>query len=145
MRPLTPEERKEEHEEILFVVLGMLVIAVLSLLMFMASGQARELHPGQYKDVPPKVQQWFRSQKIPGTTDSCCNEADGTYAEEEIRGAQYWTRFVTSGGVRVDWMPVPPDRVINPNINGSPVVWYYWDTGPSNKVQIRCYAPGGGV
>ena len=74
---------------------------------------------GQYNSVSPEVRQWFRSQKSPKTGGLCCNEADGTYAEEDIRNGVY-----------------------DPNRNGAPVAWWYFQEG---KLQIRCYAPGGGV
>jgi hypothetical protein len=70
----------------------------------------------------------------------CCNEADGTYAEEDIRNGVYWTRFELTGG---EWIAVPADVVIkDPNRNGAPVAWWYFQEG---KLQIRCYAPGVGV
>jgi hypothetical protein len=105
--------------------------------------------------------QWFRDQKVPGTGMSCCNEADGTYAEEELRGDEYWTqfnfqRYSYSGGGDVGttivessgWMKVPPESIIKaPNRHGAPVVW--WSTKYDREAQkyvpwIRCYSPGGG-
>jgi hypothetical protein len=95
---------------------------------------------GQYNSVSPEVRQWFRAQKSPKTGSLCCNEADGTYAEEDIRDGVYWTRFELTNG---EWIPVPTDVVIkDPNRNGAPVAWWYIQDG---KLQIRCYAPGGGV
>jgi hypothetical protein len=95
---------------------------------------------GQYNSVSPEVREWFRMQKSPKTGGLCCNEADGTYAEEDIRNGVYWTRFALTKG---EWIPVPADVVIkDPNRNGAPVAWWYLQDG---KVQIRCYAPGGGV
>jgi hypothetical protein len=95
---------------------------------------------GQYNSVAPEVRQWFRAQKSPKTGGLCCNEADGTYAEEDIRNGVYWTRFESTKG---EWIPVPADVVIkDPNRNGAPVAWWYFQGG---KLQIRCYAPGGGV
>jgi hypothetical protein len=40
---------------------------------------------GQYTNVSSEVREWFRTQKSPKTGGLCCNEADGTYAEEDIR------------------------------------------------------------
>jgi hypothetical protein len=66
-----------------------------------------------------------------------CNEADGTYAEEDIRNGVYWTRFELTKG---EWIPVPADVLIkDPNRNGAPVAWWCFQDG---KLQIRCYAPG---
>ena len=95
---------------------------------------------GQWNDIDPKVRQWFREQKSPKTGGYCCNESDGTYAEEEMREGHYWTRFEQSNG---KWIPVPDEVVIcDPNRNGAPVAWWYFEKG---ILQIRCYAPGGGV
>jgi hypothetical protein len=75
---------------------------------------------GQYAQVDPKIRQWFRNQLSPKTGGNCCNEADGVYAEEDIRGEHYWTRFPQSNG---EWMQVPDDVVIkDPNRNGAPMV-----------------------
>jgi len=108
---------------------------------------AREQYPGQYRDVAKDVQEWFRSQRNPKTGGHCCNEADGVYAEEEIRHDRYWVRFeacsLATGCTRTNWIPVPPDAVIyDPNRNGSPVVWWYVE---SDQYKIRCYAPGAGI
>jgi hypothetical protein len=98
--------------------------------------------------------QWFSDQLVPGGAAkgaSCCNEADGTYAEEEIRGGRYWTNFQykkwdASASKYVDasssWMEVPPETVLPTNHHGAPVVWW-WIVG--GKLAIRCYAPGSGA
>ena len=110
----------------------------LALLVLSVPALARDY--GQYNNVSAEVRQWFRSQKSPKTGGLCCNEADGIYAEEQIREGVYWTRFELTRG---EWIRVPPEVVLKgPNINGAPVAWWYFQDG---KVQIRCYAPGGGV
>jgi hypothetical protein len=98
--------------------------------------------------------QWFRDQLVPGGAArgaSCCSDADGTYAEEEIRNGRYWTRFqykkwdaTISNYVDVssDWMEVPPEVVLSTNHHGAPVVWWWI---PGGKLVIRCYAPGSGA
>ena len=117
-----------------------MIRTLLALLVLCAPALARELYPGQYSNVPADVRQWFRAQKSPKTGGLCCNEADGTYAEEDIRNGVYWTRFELTKG---EWIRVPPEVVITgPNINGAPVAWWYFQDG---KVQIRCYAPGAGI
>jgi hypothetical protein len=93
---------------------------------------------GQWENVDPKVKQWFREQKSPKTGGYCCDESDGTYAEEDIRDGHYWTRFEQSGG---RWIPVPDEVVIHDsNRNGAPVAWWFRENG---ILLIRCYAPGG--
>jgi hypothetical protein len=130
---------------------------VLSVLLCGASiCYGRELYPGQYAQVDPDVRQWFKDQKSPKTHISCCSEADGSYAEEEIRDGHYWTRFAWrfafNGAyqeMHSDWMEVPDDVVIHdPNRHGAPVVWWTWESGMTPdiaKPRIRCYAPGGKV
>lgn len=113
-------------------------------LLVVTPGLARD--NGQYGQVDPEIRQWFRSQKSPKTGAICCNEADGVYAEEQIRANHYWTRFPESNG---EWMQVPDEVVIkDPNRNGAPVVWWYYEMSPVNGkrlLKIRCYAVGGGV
>jgi hypothetical protein len=93
---------------------------------------------GQYENVTPDVRAWFRSQKSPKTGALCCNEADGLYAEEDIRDGHYWARW--AGG---NWEPVPDEVVIHEaNPHGAPVVWWYIEKG---EVKIRCFAPGSGM
>jgi hypothetical protein len=115
-------------------------------LLVLAASPAIARDNGQYAQVDPKIRQWFRNQLSPKTGGNCCNEADGVYAEEDIRGEHYWTRFPQSNG---EWMQVPDDVVINdPNRNGAPVVWWYYERNPVSKqreLKIRCYAVGGGA
>ncbi len=114
------------------------------LLAIWLPAQARELTVGQYDNIPPSVRKWFQDQRVPGTQKSCCTVADGTYAEEDIRGGSYWTRFEAFGQV-TPWMEVPPETVIHdPNKNGAPVVWFYRDNEAA-PIKVRCYSPGGGV
>lgn len=99
----------------------------------------REQYAGQYDGVDPKKREWFRSQKIPGTTQSCCNEADGADAEEDIINGKYWTRWRIGNNLTA-WQPVPDAAVIeHGNRWGTPVVWFWFDNGVA---KIRCYAPG---
>ena len=124
-----------------------LLASLLLLKLYDWEAGARELYPGQYDNVAPSVRQWFRSQKSPKTGGLCCSEADGIYAEEDLRQGHYWTRFqfigVAGDSEQSGWMQVPDEVVIHdPNRQGAPVVWYFFQNG---AVAIRCYAPGGGV
>jgi hypothetical protein len=105
--------------------------------------------------LSPEERRWFRQQRItrgPAKGNSCCSEADGTYAQEDIRDGHYWTRFHYGSyneiGAKVDagetdWMEVPDDAVLDtPNRHGSPAVWYYWAKNTDEKPSIRCFAPG---
>jgi hypothetical protein len=99
---------------------------------------------GQWAQIDPAERQWFRNQHNPTTKLNCCNDADGAYAQEDIRDGHYWARFMAKGyyGGDVDsgWMPVPDGAVItDPNRHGSPVVWWYYDQG---TLKIRCFASG---
>src|SRR5436189_5066054 len=98
---------------------------VLALLFLCLPALARD--NGQYNSVSPEVRQWFRAQKSPKTGGLCGNEADGAYAEEDIRDGRYWTRFELTKG---EWIQVPEDVVIkDPNRNGAPVAWWYFQNG----------------
>ena len=126
----------------------MRVVVIGSVMLLSAVAQARD--NGQWAQSDPATREWFRSQRNPTTKVPCCSEADGTYAEEDIRGDDYWARFTyqrwdMSGKKYAsevsEWMRVPPETVIHdPNRHGSPVVWWYFVDG---KPGIRCFAPGG--
>jgi hypothetical protein len=139
---------------------GILSTLAASVIIFtvsdLRSSYGRELYPGQYAQVDPGIRQWFRDQKSPRTGIPCCNEADGAYAEEEIRDGHYRARFTWRScfarechDIDSGWMDVPDDVVIHdPNRRGAPVVWWYRGSSrdPENPtVGIRCYAPGSGV
>jgi hypothetical protein len=103
----------------------------------------------EYAAVDPIDREWFGSQRNPSTGITCCTEADGTFAEEDIRDGAYWTRFEYKRrdgvnpeySVLSEWMEVPVETIIKdkPNRHGAPVVWWYYLDG---NVGIRCYAPG---
>lgn len=101
---------------------------------------------GRYAEAKPELRQWFRSQVSPATGISCCSEADGEFAEEDIRYddngvGHYWTRW----SAHPAWMEVPDSVVIRtPNTWGRPVVWWGKDN-ISNIYFIRCYAVGSGA
>ncbi len=110
--------------------------------MLLSPNTATAHDAAHYPEMRADVLNWFRSQKVPGTQASCCTEQDGVYAEEDIRDSEYWARFIAFG-IPTGWMRVPPEVVIHdPNRNGSPVVWFWFENG---IVKIRCYSPGGGV
>jgi hypothetical protein len=116
-----------------------LLLALLFLLKWSERAESRELYKGQYDNVDPKVQQWFRSQKVPNGPRQgqlCCSEADGVYVQEDIRNGHYWAK----GGPFPEFVQVP-DEVVIPtgNHNGAPLLWSIYQDGVP---QIRCYAPG---
>jgi hypothetical protein len=127
----------------------MLGLALAMAMPSQRSAHPRTLYPGQWAGMEPELRDWFRSQKIPHGEKAgslCCNESDGTFAEEQIINGKYWVRFCTTLATPerpctlTAWMPVPPDAVLDhPNRHGSPVVWYWFEDGIP---KIRCYAPG---
>lgn len=131
-----------------FFVIGLLYAAgIIAIIIYAStSARSRELYEGQYAQVDPSTRKWFRDQISPKTGGNCCTEADGEYAEEDIRNGHYWARFPKSQG---KWIEVLDEVVIHdPNRNGAPVVWWYWDNNPALRggleLKIRCFAPGGG-
>ena len=117
----------------------------------------------EYAQLSDQQRQWFRSQRVPGRSYSCCSEADGAQAQENIVGGGYRVRFTARRSASTDptqvteedsgWMDVPAEAVIHePNLHGLPVVWYWWKPerslagAPSSfTLTIRCYAPGAGL
>lgn len=108
---------------------------------------AREQYPGQYAEVDPAQQEWFREQVSPKTGGACCSEADGEMVEEDIRDGQYWIRSkhtidnAKQNKLATEWIQVPDDVVIRePNKFGRAVAWYKYE--PAGFLQVRCFAPG---
>ena len=64
---------------------------------------------GRFIHLPVDLRDWFRSQKSPMTGEHCCDEADGTYVEEDIREGHYWVRWSTVG----KWQRVPDEVIIH--------------------------------
>lgn len=139
-----------------FVIVAMAFVGLFTLALWLAApGHSRELYPGQYAQVDPAQRKWFQDQLVPGGPakgSSCCNEADGATAEEEIRGDHYWVRFTykkwdsatsTYEDADSDWMEVPDEVILDTNHNGAPIVWWWMAGG--NKLLIRCYARGSGI
>ena len=92
---------------------------------------------GRFNHLPVDLRDWFRSQQSPVSGERCCDEADGTYVEEDIREGHYWVRWSTVW----QWQRVPDEVIINgPNRVGLPVVWWHYD---HLGVRIRCFVPGG--
>lgn len=133
-----------------------ITLAVVAATSFTVPTFARD--NGQYAQADPGTREWFRNQLSPKTGGNCCSEADGVYAEEDIRGGHYWARFVALPSIdgvitetETGWMQVPDDVVIHDaNRNGAPVVWWYYESTSNgvtstSTLKIRCYAPGGGV
>src|SRR5258708_39771303 len=86
-----------------FALAGLIVIVAMGL--WPTAGHGRVAYPGQYAQYSPEERRWFRNQTSPATGGNCCNEADGVYAEEDIRQGHYWTNFHFRpwvGGIQVD-------------------------------------------
>lgn len=135
------------------VAIGVLALAILLVWFFEAHG--RMLYPGQFDAVPQQIRDWFVAQLIPRGPhkgESCCSNADGVTAEEDIRGNEYWVRFRIARSLNgaddpyvVEWMRVPDDAVLTtPNLSGAPRVWHMesWIQGEPRDIKILCYAPG---
>src|ERR1700677_4494611 len=75
----------------------MRVVVIGSVMLLSAVASARD--NGQWSQSDPATREWFRSQRNPTTKVPCCSEADGTYAEEDIRGDDYWAGSPISDGI----------------------------------------------
>jgi hypothetical protein len=87
------------------------------------------------------VGRWFESLMQPGTTFSCCSEADCKLAESEWRGGQWWAV------VRDRWMPIPPGKVLRQTsimpkavVCSSQAAAYYGSGHEADPV-IYCFVP----
>ena len=121
------------------------MIRLLAIALLLSS-QALARDDGRWAQADPKMKNWFKDQKIPGGQGRgtpCCNESDGTFAEEWMKDGRYYTRWAE----HPEWMLVPEEVVIyGPNYHGSPVVWWTktYSNGVRTSVSIRCYVPGAG-
>lgn len=159
------ENHEDINERAFWGTLGIVTAAlfglgILALALFLSAETAPAgpfWRSGQLAQVDPADREWLGKQLVPGANYRCCDENDGTYAEEEIRGERYWVRFAWRHYGNGDhiihdadsgWMEVPEAAVIHDaNRHGAPVVWWSWQGGYGDqaKVFIRCFAPGGGV
>jgi hypothetical protein len=132
----------------------LLAVGLLVMFLLMAPFAAIATWRPEYAQLSDQERQWFRTQRVPGKGYTCCSEADGAQAQEDISGEHYRVRFTARRHPSIDmtqfveedsgWMDVPDEAVIRePNKHGSPVVWYYWKAGAT--LTIRCYAPGPGL
>jgi hypothetical protein len=92
-------------------------VAALWLPLLWDASHAREQYPGQYKDVPKDVQEWFRNQRNPKNGAHCCTEADGVYAEEDIRNDRFGC---ASTGRRFAWQGLQAIRRAGSVAPGAP-------------------------
>lgn len=148
---LMPSHRDwSEYVAVVAMSISIILLVVLLWVGLATKASGREHYPGQYAQVDPKTRQWFRDQKVPGSDIKCCSEADGVFAEEEIRGTHYWVRFVAkqyndgapTTEIESGWMQVPDEAVIHePNRHGAAVVWWGWQ----DRLFIRCFIPGAGI
>lgn len=132
-----------------------LAVAVMMLTLLLLGLAYATWRPEMAQEFTPEERTWFNRQQVPAGPNKgtlCCNTADGTFAQEDIRNGHYWTRYHYRyySGVGVaqegdtDWVEVPDNTVIHePNRHGSPAVWYHFVGGPTPV--IRCYSPGAGL
>jgi hypothetical protein len=118
----------------------MKIVAALLTLALVTPAQAR----WNEKYAQSQNKDWFNEQTVPGTNSRCCTDADGTRAQEEIRGTEYWVTFMAEGQL-IPWTRVPDNAIItSPNKAGVPIVWWRWEEEDEGTgyVTIRCFAPG---
>lgn len=130
--------RKWFRSELLLLIAWMLLfVAVWA--FYSVRVHARDID-GRWKatEMTNEQRKWFQDQKQPSSGKQCCSDADGEQVEEKIEGNIYWVRSERTKG---EWIPVPPENVINDkNLWGQPVAWYR--TSSDGKLQVYCFAPG---
>ena len=95
------EDRDDLNKTAFWGTLGIVTAAlfglgILALALFLSAETAPAgpfWRSGQLAQVDPADREWLGKQLVPGANYRCCDENDGTYAEEEIRGERYWVRF----------------------------------------------------
>lgn len=122
-------------------------------LFLLVSASAFARNNGQYAQNNP----WWQDQLAPMTKQPCCSQADGVYAEEDIRkgddgGSHYWVRWVIvnpgKADIEIPWMQVPDDVIIynSKSPQGHPVVWWSATESLGKQIfKIRCFVPGVGI
>lgn len=127
------------NKDIICLVGTILFAAFIALLLILFA----EAHDYKsHASLDPNERDWFGEQKIPGGANqgnSCCSQADGEFAEEDIRNNRYWVRWPSSHGV---WYMVPDEAIIRkPNPHGRAAVW--WGGQEYNgSLYIRCFIAG---
>lgn len=115
------------------------------LLLCLITTPALSFDNGQYKNVDPKIRDWFEKQRSPNGVP-CCSVADGhstTWRKSETEGYEYEVP------IEGDWVPVPNEVIIRNanNPTGEAIVWFvkqYQNQGTKNWY-IRCFVLGDGV
>lgn len=130
------------------------MIALALMLLLAVPASAHDWTHGDFAQSTPAQRNWLNKQRRPGTTFTCCSEADGEQVDEQIKYdskgiGRYW---IYSKHTRGEWMLVPDEAVIRePNLHGRPVAWFRWgDAGGSSSTLPRsdltptifCFAPG---
>lgn len=130
------------------VIAGYLAVLYAPLFIGAAHGHDNHREWSQEAQNNPAIQRWWQDQRIPGGPQqgmNCCDEADGVFAEAEIRDDKWFVRFQIHNGVQVGWTEVPKEAVITtPNMYGSAVVWYgaRYTNGNLIDIFVRCFIPG---
>lgn len=118
-------------------IIAVIIFTLFSTGTVVIAGEVGRLY-AQAQGYSPEVRQWFREQRVPGMSVTCCSEADGEEVSEDIRGEDYWIRNEKFP----QWTLVPRAAVITEqtNILGRPVIW--WGRDEEGGYTIRCFAPG---
>jgi hypothetical protein len=133
---------------------GLAAIRALALLLPAGAAMAAPPPVGSPEwDALSPFAQWFAEQRVPGTSDICCNIADGRTVDVRINGktGRYEIKFRHPETIRDAWPLPSPDvwydvppiavlRVANPT--GKAIAW--WSPGSivsAYNSPIRCFAP----
>lgn len=128
----------------MWAAVGLLLVFYILVALWLSGALAHDAQ--NHAQMTPEQRDWFGRQIIPkgapNAGGSCCSQADGQFAEEDIRGDHYWARWPASEGV---WHQVPSEVVIlAPNRNGAAAIWW-GGSAYDGTLYIRCFAPGGGL
>ena len=118
------------------------IAAVLGIL----SGGALAFDNGQYGDVPPEIQNWYKSIKSPSGVP-CCDISDGHKTAYRVDTQGHFQVPIVGTNCEDGWCDVPPSSVVYSagNPENSAIVWYVLGATYPHGVHVRCFVPNGGV
>ena len=110
------------------------------------SGVVQAFDNGQYGDVPPEIQKWYKSVKAPSGVP-CCDIADGHKTAYRVDSEGHFQVPIVGTNCDDGWCNVPASSVIYTagNPEDSAIVWYVFGANYPFGVFVRCFVPSGGA
>ena len=94
------------------MILRIIYLALAATLAFFLFGIVAS-HPAAPPDADPALAPWFRSLERPDGNGSCCSESDCRRTQYRIVGDHYEALTDEQWHVPRQWIPIPPDKILN--------------------------------